>query len=174
LEFSDTGGYRGLFLYRTPLFDRCLDNLRAKGGTASVAARRVDEFMQLIRQDGDRVREKFSFTWNGEYRIKHCRKIDISCGYRIVCIKRDCHLILLYVGSHDDCFRWIERNKGLRYDINPETIGVRLECEKRYQDDALPADVLEETEFVREYEESFMRQLDDEMLLRIFPGWQKR
>ncbi|MFZ2411910.1 MAG: hypothetical protein WAW23_10095, partial [Candidatus Methanoperedens sp.] len=72
-------------LYRTPQFERCLDDLRReKGGAAVMAAKKVDEFMSCLVSGDEHTRKKFSYTWNGEYRIKHCRKIDLVDAYRLV------------------------------------------------------------------------------------------
>lgn len=67
------------FVHRTAIFDRSLDDLRRKGGTASVAAEKADEVIRLItRTEGKGVREQFRFTRKGEYRIKYCRTHDQS------------------------------------------------------------------------------------------------
>jgi hypothetical protein len=163
-------------IYRTPQFERCLDDLRRKkGGTAAMAARKADEFISGLVNGGDSSgRKKFSYTWNGEYRIKNCRKIDLVGAYRLVLIQMDHHFIFLYAGSHDDCFRWIEGNKGLAYTIEHAANVVRLSRESSAQDDDLPPDVLEQRRFIEQYEEKFMLQLDENTLLKIFPGWYKR
>ena len=160
-----------LFLHRDPLFDRCLDDLRKKRGTALMAVKKVNEIIRyLTQQEGQSAREKFGLTWNGEYRIRNCKKIDLVCGYRLVCIKKGCHLILLYVGSHDDCFRWIERNKGLTYEVEHATHVVKISRDSIQRDDSLPKDVLEEQRYIKECEEKVRKRLDDNVLCKIFSG----
>lgn len=140
-----------------------------------MAAKKVDEFISCLANDrDDKARKKFSFTWNGEYRIKNCKKIDLVGAYRLVLIKKDNCLVLLYVGSHDDCFRWLERNKGLAYEIDNSVNVVKISRELPEQDYDLPPDVLEERNFSEHHEEKFMRQLDENTLLKIFPGWGKK
>src|SRR5512135_2479070 len=96
-------------IYRDPLFDETLKELRSKGGYAAVAAGKSEVFiLNLLGGKGAGDREKFRFTRKGEYRIKNCRKLDLGCGYRIVCIQKGQRLVLLFIGTHDDCFRWIE------------------------------------------------------------------
>lgn len=161
-----------LLIYRTGLFTRCIAKLRKKGGTAAMAARKADEFIAGLAGDGDHQgRKKFSYTWNGEYRIKNCRKIDLVGAYRLVLIQKDHHFIFLYAGSHDDCFRWIEGNKGLTYTIEHSGNVVTISGESAEQDNDLPPDVLEQRRFIEQHEEEFMRQLDENTLLKIFPGW---
>lgn len=140
-----------------------------------MAARKVDEFISgLVNGGNNHVRKKFSFTWNGEYRIKNCKKIDLVGAYRIVLIQKDHYFVLLYVGSHDDCFRWIERNKGLAYEIDNSVNVVKISRELPQHDNDLPPDVLEQRKFTEQREEEFMRQLDENTLLKIFPGWSKK
>lgn len=160
-----------LVLYRDPLFERCLDELRKQGGYAAVAAKKADEFISTVTGDaGRKTREKFRFTRNGEYRIKHCRKVDLGCGYRLVCIHKDRHLVLLYAGTHDDCFRWIERNKGMQYEIGAATRAIRVSRERTPQDDAVQGDALAEERFSEAYEAELMSRIDDTVLRRVFSG----
>jgi hypothetical protein len=160
-----------LFVHRTAIFDRSLEDLSRKGGTASVAARKADEVIRLItRTEGKGVREQFRFTRNGEYRIRYCRKYDLGGGYRLVFLRKDSHLVLLYVGSHDDCFRWIERNKGLTYEIDDTTHAIRVICDAPTKDDSILHDVIEEERLVDEYEAALMSRIDDNVLRKIFSG----
>jgi len=162
-----------IFVYRTPQFERCLEDLRwEKGGSAAMAARKVDEFIRSLVSGDEHTRKKFSYTWNGEHRIEHCKKIDLVGAYRLVLIQKDQHFIFLYAGSHDDCFRWIERNKGLSYEVDDATHTSIIVPEAGKERDT-PGDVLEEKIFVERYEKKLMEQLDDDLLARIFPGWSK-
>jgi hypothetical protein len=52
-------------------------------------------------------------TKHGELRIKGVIKYDLGSGYRLVTLKQDGLFFLLFVGSHDDCHRWIENNREL-------------------------------------------------------------
>ena len=163
-----------IFVYRTPQFERCLDDLRReKGGFAAMAAKKVDEFISCLVSGDEHTRKKFSYTWNGENRIKHCKKIDLVGAYRLVLIQKDHHFIFLYAGSHDDCFRWIERNKGLSYEVDDATHASIIAPEACKDRDNLPGDVMEEKIFVERYEKKLLEQLDDDLLTRIFPGWRK-
>jgi hypothetical protein len=158
-----------LYIYRNLLFDKCLDDLRAKGGEALIAARKIDEFIGLLLKPYEkRDREKFRFTRNTEARIKNCKKVDLGCGYRLVCIKKNGHLALVYAGTHDECFRWIERNKGLTFDFSASA-GIAVAPDVRSRKD-LPADVLAEQSMIDEYEALLMSRINDEILRKIFFG----
>jgi hypothetical protein len=158
-------------LYRDPLFDKCLEALRAKGGESLVAARKVDEFIDiLLHRDKRGDREKFRFTRKGEARIKNCKKIDLGCGYRIVCIKKDGHLALLYVGTHDECFRWIERNQGMKFDVSASNGTVQVVHKKRSMQEDIHEDVIKEQKVLEEDESLLMSRISDDVLRKVFHG----
>jgi hypothetical protein len=167
-----SGSDKQILIYRTPQFERCLDDLHRRGNTAADAARRVEIILRnLVQSEDGNEREKFRYTRNGEYRIKHCRKISLGCGYRLVFIQKDGCYVFLYAGSHDDCFRWIERNKGLYYELDHTTRAITVVQDIDKNGNALPEDVREAREFAVNYEEELMRRLDDDLLARIFSGW---
>jgi hypothetical protein len=159
-------------VYRDPLFNRTLVQLRSKGGYAAVAAAKAEEFIGFLSgKDGGSERHKFRFTRKGEYRIQHCRKVDLGCGYRIVCIQKDQRLVLLYIGTHDDCFRWIERHRTAEYDLDAIAgdtwlpVAVPSVNQQRH-DDA----VIDEDRFADEYEEVLLSRVNDALLRQVFSG----
>jgi hypothetical protein len=159
-------------IYRDPLFERTLQELRSKGGYAAVAAGKADAFLALLSGGaGSGDRDKFRFTRNGEYRIKNCRKLDLGCGYRIVCIQKDQRLVLLYVGTHDDCFRWIERRRTAEYDLESVAEDAWMQVgDSRLAESKSRERVCEEDRFAEEYETSLIGQLDDDVLRKVFAG----
>jgi hypothetical protein len=159
-------------LYRDPLFDRTLERLRSQGGYGAVAASKADELISLLAGRTDaRGRNKFRFTRKGEYRIKNCRKVDLGCGYRIVCIQKDQRLVLLYVGTHDDCFRWIDRHRTAEYDLDSVAKNAWIDIGgARPVEPASHKQVSEEDRFAEEYEASLTGRLDDTVLRKVFSG----
>lgn len=157
-------------LYRDPVFEKCLEDLRAKGGEALVIAGKVDEFIDIIlRPDQTGDRDKFRFTWNGEARIRNCKKVDLGGGYRLVCIKKDGYLALLYVGTHDDCFRWIARNKGLKYEASASIGTIQVVRKTRSPEDS-HEDIVKEQRVLEEAEASLLSRIDDTVLRKVFHG----
>ena len=47
-------------------------------------------------------------------RIDRCVKYDLGGGYRLVTCREDERVFVLYIGTHDECHRWMENNKGWR------------------------------------------------------------
>jgi hypothetical protein len=93
-------------------------------------------------------------------------KYDLGCGYRIAYIRQVAHIVFLYIGTHDDCCRWIERNRGLSYEPPGSThalsiIGGMLD------------DIDESEEALKEdeYEARLMSRINDKILRKIFSGF---
>ena len=173
LQSEDRGAI--LFVHKTSFFEQCLNDLRNQGGAALYAAKRVDKIICSLTNHGNRpARERFGVTRKGEYRISNCKKIALGSGYRLVCILRDFHLVLLYVGSHDDCFRWIENNKGLEYKIEDLTKAVRLLYSRGSHEKNLPEDVIQERKFIEAYDAMLMSKIDDDVLCNVFIGLCKK
>jgi hypothetical protein len=55
-----------------------------------------------------------SYTKYGEKRIKNCRKYDLGCGYRLITLQRGETVFIPFLGSHDECQRWLENNSRLK------------------------------------------------------------
>jgi hypothetical protein len=156
-----------LSLYFDPKFTKALDELRRQGGISFIVAKKADDLIKrLLLRGRDCSHETGKLTKNGELRIKKCKKYDLGNGYRLICLRKTSHLILLYIGTHDECTRWIERNKGLEYDLKNTgenqllTKQISLESEPQIKK-IDPAD---------EYEERLISQIDDRTLRKIFSG----
>lgn len=117
-------------------------------------------------------------TYNGELRLRDCRKYNLSCGFRLISLKRDNRLIFTYIGSHDDCQKWIENNRDFQDDIESQPIPLIPSIPSCHQGDEArqeAGDLLsEEQEQARDevdaYEEELMNHLDEYVLREIFSG----
>jgi hypothetical protein len=55
-----------------------------------------------------------SLTKYGEKRIRNCRKYDLGYGYRLITLLRGKTVFIPFLGSHDECQRWLENNKRIK------------------------------------------------------------
>jgi hypothetical protein len=155
------------FLYRSTQFDRCLNALRRAGGTAGIAARKADAIIdKLVFEGRNNSNEIGKVTRHGELRIKKCIKYDLAGGYRLVCVKQACQLVLLYVGTHDDCDRWLNSNRGLHPIIDRESHKISS-LQEIAPEVPLPQ---EEPEPEIDYDELFLQKIDDTSLRWVFRG----
>ena len=100
-------------------------------------AKRVEESLEILKQRGrqfgavvgkaDRILESLRLgqilrpveatgkrTKYGEKRIKNCQKYDLGSGYRMIVIQRGSKLFITFLGTHDECQRWLARNSKLK------------------------------------------------------------
>lgn len=92
-------------------FKRCLESLRHGGGDAAVAARRAERLLEELSRESASSLEFRWKTHNGEARIEGCRKFYLGRRFRLVCIRKEQHILFACAGPHDECDRWIEQNR---------------------------------------------------------------
>lgn len=92
-----------------------LPSLRAlykRGGPYQKAAKTVEMVIGRIASGCQDPFEGIALTKHGENRVPKCRKYDLAGFCRLLTVVDDDFCYLLYAGSHDDCEKWLERNRG--------------------------------------------------------------
>ena len=157
----------GIYIHREASFKKSLDTLAKGDKTAARAAARAEEIMaRLASGDSQAIEVVSRRTKHGELRINGCRKYSLGGGYRLVFVKRGSHLVATYVGSHDDCNRWIENNRGFEPEL-PSHSSAPFPSENQESESPRDSEV-EERE--PDYDDTLMKQIDEKMLRRIFTG----
>lgn len=112
------------YVHSNPKFEKMLAALRTSEKMAVAAAKKADEIIEnIIRKGVDTpLTELGKMTRHGEFRIKNCVKFDLGKGHRLVCVKDDDCLHLLFVGTHDACSAWVENNRTYEPDPHRSTI----------------------------------------------------
>ena len=154
--------------YLDPKLDKCLAGLRRSGKKASLAADRADEIISRLRAGIFPPGQVATVTKHGELRIKGCMKYDLGSGYRLVTLKDGRQIYLLYIGSHDECHRWIENNRDLPLDLiqeRSEAVAI-----KPGQSRKVSADSEEVLEDISTEDFEIEEFYDDSELRRIFSG----
>ena len=100
-------------VYLDPRVEKQMRVLRRAGKKGFLAAAQADHIIGRLLAGRFAAANIGSITKHGELRIKGCIKYDLGSGYRLVTFKRGRNLFILYMGSHDDCHRWIENNREL-------------------------------------------------------------
>lgn len=103
-------------IHLDPRVEKRIEALRRSGKKAALAADKAEEIISRLQCDGVIPDKVGTVTKHGELRIKGAMKYDLGSGYRLVTYKNGDELFLLYVGTHDDCHRWIENNRELTVD----------------------------------------------------------
>jgi hypothetical protein len=148
-----------------------LSGLRRAGKKAESAAGKAEAIVQDIRQYGCQCEVVLcKRTRKGEQRLKNCVKYDLGSGYRLVTVRNDCHLFVVFVGSHDDTDQWIEHH---RYDFfAPDALLYRSE-ECVVAEDAPATDCHESSSAKAtedDYEEVLAAKLEESHLKAVFQG----
>lgn len=97
-----------------------------RGGHYQKAGKQVAEVLGLIKVNHPNPLNGIPKTNHGESRINHCIKFDLSGFCRLVTIINNDCCFLLYVGDHEQCDKWLERNKGLNVAFNPKSSEFEL------------------------------------------------
>ncbi|MEM7828340.1 MAG: hypothetical protein QW561_03270 [Candidatus Aenigmatarchaeota archaeon] len=161
-----------LKVYRDPKFVEAIDTLHNQGGKSLAIAKKADRLInRILKRRVNGFPEVGKLTNKGELRIKHCKKYDLGDGYRLITLEEGNQIVFLYIGSHDQCSRWLERNKGLQYKIDEiKDVEVKTIETKEDEDEFMINDYIKEKIFVDEYEEQLMARIDDKILRKIFWG----
>lgn len=134
-------------IHLDPRIEKSIQALRRSGKKAFLAAERAEEIIGRMRR-GQVIPERVgTMTKHGELRIKGVMKYDLGSGYRMITYKNDRRLFLLYVGSHDDCHRWIENNRELTVaQIQERCVALAVEAAICDEDDSGGQFFIEEEE----------------------------
>jgi len=141
--------------------------LRRAGKKAALAADKADDIIAELRAGESFPEDIGSMTKHGEQRIKGLMKYDLGSGYRLVTYKQRFRLYLLYVGTHDDCHRWIENNRELAIDQ------VKRRCTKLIVESSdRTSDMAEDVAAVMAAEEDYdpLENLTETDLRQVFRG----
>ena len=125
-------GYKDLmnsiaYLYQQGgIFQNIANKAYAIAGKIQVASQQnIDPFRGL------------HFTNHGESRIEHCWKYDLGHGCRLITICDNGIHVLCYVGDHDSCDKWLDRNRGLRLTVDKKKQVVPMFVSRNINDEAL-------------------------------------
>ena len=106
-------------------FSPALQKMYNLGGQNRMRFEKASGIIQAISLNGVAHIRNFPITNHGETRIKSCVKIDLGGGYRIITQRRNKYVVFLFVGSHDDCESWLNKNKGIEIAHDKESGTLR-------------------------------------------------
>lgn len=155
------------YVHISPKFNKRLNALKISEKMAVSAAKKTDEIIQNIISNGEAPLSILGkFTKHGEWRIKNCVKFDIGKGYRLVCVKENNHLFILYVGTHDDCDTWIENNRNYMPDYKKnKTIIHEVKSHENFDRESSVKSLNEP-----DYEDLILEKITEKDLRHVFCG----
>lgn len=158
-----------LEIHQTNRFAKRLVAMAKAGKNERIVAERAQRIIADLQTNPLHEEAECKRTRHGELRLNDCRKYDLSCGFRLIALKRERRLIFSYIGSHDDCQRWIENNRDHQDEI--ESAPLPPVCVEKTRDSIAGTRVEPDTD---EYEERLMTKIDDRLLREIFAGLFKK
>lgn len=153
-------------IHLDPKLEKHLAALRKGGRRKNLVADRVVTIIDEVKRGQLPPEEVVAFTRNGEGRIRGCRKYDLGAGYRLITLKQGDDLYLLFVGTHDECDRWVENN---RLHLPLELIAERCRTISRSVPDKIPSSK-SDLPNRQEPEEDWIPPLSDRDLRLVFSG----
>ncbi|MCB2180894.1 MAG: hypothetical protein KQH63_02575 [Desulfobulbaceae bacterium] len=154
-----------LEIHQTRTFMKKMQTLHKAGKNERAAAQKSEKIIAMLQADPLHEEAECKRTKHGELRLKDCRKYDLACGFRLICLKRDDRLIFTYIGSHDECHRWIENNRDNQDELESTPIPLlTLTGDTSRQNTSRREDDFDE------YEENLMAEIDEKILRTIFAG----
>jgi len=108
-----------------------------------------------------------SYTKYGEKRLKNCRKYDLGCGYRLITLQRGGKVFITFLGTHDECQRWLENNSRLKEVVAGK--GMLFQISDK---NSLPANITSTFSAppAKDAEDEALLKLSDRELRRVFCG----
>lgn len=159
------------YIHREKRFDKELDLLRHQGEKAAIAAKRAEEILAKLTLKGwTDLKHVAKLADHGEHRLDGCIKYDIGGGFRLVCFKRGEHLYFSYIGTHDDCHRWLNQSKNRPYLVGKRE-ALTTVVEKRKPEKTQIQEIKQQAE---DYDDRLMAQINDEILRKVFSGLVRR
>lgn len=155
-----------LHMYRPGHFQAALRSLATAGGKSALVVQRVETILEALSREGAIPGRVHALSRHGEARIPNCLKYDLGSGYRLVIVKDGKDVITLFVGTHDDCDRWIENHKGLQPALEGECRPYRSPGCLGLPPEGPPLEPLEPVD-----EDRFSPSpIEDHILRRVFAG----
>jgi UvrD/REP helicase N-terminal domain/UvrD-like helicase C-terminal domain len=94
-------------------FAGALRSLFQSGGNYQKAAMKVQAIVGRTNL-GDDPFLGIKLTNHGETRIPHCVKYDLEGSCRLITVQDNGCCAFVFVGKHDECDHWLEKNQGFR------------------------------------------------------------
>ena len=90
-----------------------IDTLNQSGKAGRIIANKAINIIENIKSGSiPEYREQLgTCTKYGENRIKNCYKFDFGYGYRMITLHNEETIFIPFLGTHDECQRWLENNR---------------------------------------------------------------
>jgi mRNA-degrading endonuclease RelE of RelBE toxin-antitoxin system len=95
-----------------PQFEKQCEKLKKSNDKAGKAVENAWNIISAFKQSRQDFHGMGTLTHSGELRLKDGLKYQLGNGYRLVLSVGKESLFVLCIGSHDQCDKWLEKNRG--------------------------------------------------------------
>ncbi|WP_457551067.1 hypothetical protein [Desulfobacula sp.] len=141
-----------------PQFEKQCEKLKKSNDKASKAVENAWNIILAFKKSREGFNTMGTLTRSGELRLKDGIKYKLGNGYRLVLsVRKDC-LFVLCIGSHDQCDRWLERNRGEdNFSFSwQEKVVIKRSEKKKFQN---PGYYNKESDLFNHIEDRLLRQI---------------
>jgi mRNA-degrading endonuclease RelE of RelBE toxin-antitoxin system len=144
-----------------PQFHKQCEKLKKSNDKASKAVENAREIILAFKKSRKNFNFMGALSHSGELRLKAGMKYRLGNGYRLVLsMGKEC-LFVLCIGSHDQCDKWLEKNRGeesFSFSWKEKVLMKHLENKESQQAE------------MKNEPSDFCIQIDDRILRQIFQG----
>ena len=95
-----------------------VSDLYRRGGKYQRAAKSVKEILGNIANSDENPFHGYKTTNYGEKRLNHCVKYDLTGACRLVTVVNAGITFLLFVGTHTDVDKWLDKSRGKEFAVD--------------------------------------------------------
>ena len=132
-----------------------------------MAAREAESVITRLLHERLMFISRNDATKNGECRMKNCVKYDLGHGYRMITIRDRDILHISFVGTHDECDRWLEKQRRFQsVFLKSRSTTIPVEMDGTDSSDSSGF----EKKPLLEYEEESFQPIEEKYLRMVFSG----
>lgn len=147
--------------------ERRIEDLKQSDKYGRLTAQKAGSIIEGLKSgfDAESREPVGTFTKYGEKRIKNCIKYDIGRGFRLITLMKDSMILVPFLGTHDECQRWLEKNTQTKeFAVGRGEVFNRAFFEKYIEEDD-STDISGNT-----YEDEYSNNLSEQDLRIVFRG----
>ncbi len=145
-----------------------IGSLRKAGASGIFLAGKAEAVIARLKSGETWVPERrvAPRTAYGEKRIRKCIKYDLGWGFRLITLLRHDSLYICYLGTHDECDRWLaENSRAKEIEFGRGTV-----CQVVPRQPKASIPYVEEPSIELDDLDKRLQDLPDQALRRIFSG----
>lgn len=142
--------------------EKALEQMATQDNAPKIAAQRARSIIKAL-VSGARITQAGRLSLRKDGRIRNLYKFNLGKGFRLISIKENDAIYLMFVGTHDHCDRWLDANSKKsphREPIPTSSYGVSKKAgSKRRLTDFLGPDNPQEMDFLPEPSQEELRKV---------------